>query len=131
MAGINKFIGIGNLGKDPEIKTFDSGNKLASFSVATSREWKDKESGEKKSETEWINCVVWGKLADVVEQYVKKGNKIYIEGRLKTRSWEKDGSTFYRTEIMVSNLVMLGSKSSDGSSNGPQEAPIKEDDLPF
>jgi len=124
--GINKFIGIGNLGKDPEVKQIND-TKLASFSIGISESWKDK-SGQKQTATEWVNCVVWGKLAGVVEQYLKKGSQVYIEGKLKTDSYEKDGQKRYSTKVNVMSLEMLGSKSEANT----QASDSKEtDDLPF
>ena len=146
MSGVNKWIGIGNLGKEPEVRTLENGTKVANFSIATSETWFDKGSGEKKEKTEWVNIVVWKNTAEVVEKYVKKGDKVYIEGKLQTRSWEKDGVTRYTTEIVCHSLVMLGGSVGGGaqqnssSSYGPPaarpplEAPAGgagEDDLPF
>ena len=110
MAGVNKWIGIGNLGKDPEVRVLQNDMKVANFSIAISETWFDKGSGEKKEKTEWVNIVSWGKTAEIAEKYVKKGDKIYIEGKLQTSSWEKDGITRYKTDIVCSNLVMLGGK---------------------
>ena len=109
MSGVNKVILIGNLGKDPEVKTLDSGSKVANFSVATSETWTDKQ-GEKHEETEWHNVVLWKGLAEIAEKYLKKGSKVYIEGKIKTRTWEADGVTKYAQDIIVNNLVMLGGK---------------------
>lgn len=147
MAGVNKVILIGNLGKEPEVRTLKNGTKVANFSIATSETWFDRGSGEKKEKTEWHNIVVWKNTAEVVEKYVKKGDKVYIEGKLQTRSWEKDGVTRYTTEIVCHSLVMLGGSGGGGaqqnsnSSYGPPAArppitpetgaEIKEDDLPF
>lgn len=143
MSGLNKFQVIGNLGKDPEVRTLESGAKVANFSVATSETWKDKNSGEKKEQTEWHNVVIWGPLAGVVESYVNKGDKLYLEGKIKTRSWEKDGVTRYTTELYANNMIMLSSKPDQSHGNtaaqttaqtdwksapGPTEEP---DDLPF
>lgn len=107
---MQKFIAVGNLGKDPEIRYFPNGNAVASFSIATSRRWKDKDTGEKKEETEWHNCEAWGKLAEIIAEYLKKGSKIAIEGRLKTTMYEKDGHKFYPTKIIVEEMEMLDSK---------------------
>ena len=111
---VNKAIILGNVGNDPEIKTFDNGNKVANFSIATSEKWTDKQ-GEKQEQTEWHNVAVFGKLADIVESYVKKGQQLYIEGKIKTRSWEDaDGQKKYMTEIALygfdDTLQMLGKK---------------------
>lgn len=105
---INKVILIGRLGKDPEVRNTPNA-KVASFSVATSETFKDK-SGQKKENTEWHNVVAWRGLADIAEKYLRKGDQVYIEGRLKTRSWEANGQTKYITEVVADQLVMLGSK---------------------
>lgn len=107
---MQKFIAIGNLGKDPEIRFLPSGQSVVNFSIATSRRWKDKDSGEKKEETEWHNCEAWGKLAEIIGEYLKKGSKIYVEGRLKTTMYEKDGHKFYPVKIIVEEMEMLDSK---------------------
>lgn len=109
---INKVILIGNVGNDPEIKSLEGGNKVASFSLATTESWKDKQ-GNKQSDTQWHNIVIWGKLSDVVEKYVKKGDKLYLEGKIKIRSWEQDGNKRYATDIVCISMQMLGSKTED------------------
>jgi len=111
---VNKSILVGNVGNDPEIKTFENGSKVANFSLATSENWKDK-NGEKQEATEWHNIAVFGKLADIVESYVKKGQQLYVEGKIKTRSWDdQDGNKKYMTEIVLNGfgdaLQMLGKK---------------------
>ncbi len=140
MAGINKVILVGNLGKDPEVKHLDSGTTVASFSLATTETYKDKE-GKRAQQTEWHNIVVWRKLAEVAEKYLTKGSKIYLEGKIRTRSWEdKEGNKRYTTEIIADNFTMLDGKKDDvtldtsvsdmPASNGNiQDAPT--DDLPF
>jgi single-strand DNA-binding protein len=115
MSSLNKAQIIGRTGRDVEYKTLPNGGKVASFSLAASEKWKDKTTGETKEKTEWINCVAWGNLADILAKYVHKGDLIYVEGKITTRSYEKDGSTRYVTEILVSNMVMLGSKSTQSS----------------
>ena len=129
---------IGRLGSDPEIKTFENGGKIANFTVATSEKWKDKTTGETKESTEWHRVTANGKLVDVIEEYVKKGHLISIDGKLRTRSWEKDGVTMYTTEIIVRDMVMLGGNSGGGNSSGGNGSPAPEnnseeleDDLPF
>ena len=107
---MNKVILIGNLGNDPEVRTLENGTKVASFSIATSERWKNKQ-GEKQEETDWHNCVVWSPKAEVVESYLKKGSKVMIEGKIKTRQYEKDGEKKYITEIKVDNFEFLDSKS--------------------
>ncbi len=134
MAGVNKVILVGNLGKDPEVKYLDNGVAVANFSLATTENYKNKE-GEKVSQTEWHNIVLWRGLAEVAEKYLKKGASVYIEGKIKTRKWEdKDGNTRYNTEVLADNMTMLGGKkhSQDNPTNTPQEtASDKSDDLPF
>jgi single-strand DNA-binding protein len=111
---LNKVTLIGNLGNDPEVRSTTGGNRVATFSLATSRSWNDA-SGSKQEKTEWHRCVVWNtkssQLADIVEKYVKKGDKLYVEGRIEYRQWQdKDGQTRYSTEINVRELIMLGGK---------------------
>ncbi len=117
MAGVNKVILVGNLGKDPEVRHLESGASVANFSLATTETYKDRNTGERKDVTEWHNIVLWRGLADVAEKYIKKGDQIYVEGKLRTRSWEKDGVTRYTTEIVGENMTMLGKKP-----NGQQQA---------
>lgn len=109
MAGsINKVILIGNLGKDPEVRILESGVKLCRFSIATSEEYTDKTTGERKSVTDWHNIVLWRGLAEIAEKYLSKGKKIYIEGKIKTRSWQDEmNNTRYTTEIIGDNMTML------------------------
>jgi len=109
MAGVNKVILVGNLGKDPEVRTLENGRKVANFSLATSEAYKDK-NGERVERTEWHNIVFWGPIAEVIERYVKKGSKIFVEGKLRTRSYEQDGVKKYITEIDGQNMTMLDSK---------------------
>ncbi len=141
MGSLNSVTLLGNLGKDPEVKSMSSGHKVANFSIATSESWTDKQSGEKKEKTEWHNIVMWRGLAEVAEKYLKKGSQVLIEGKLQTRSWDKpDGSKAYMTEILADNLVMVGkrpegsgggwSDSAPAASNG-SVSPAPEDDLPF
>ena len=107
MGGLNKAMLIGNLGKDPEVKTLDNGAKIATFPLATTETYKDRD-GNKQSRTEWHNIVLWRGLADVAELYCRKGGQVYIEGRLSTRKWDdKDGHTRYTTEIIGDNMVLL------------------------
>ncbi|MEA3428209.1 MAG: single-stranded DNA-binding protein, partial [Thermodesulfobacteriota bacterium] len=104
MSGLNKVMLIGRLGRDPELRYTPNGLAIANFSIATSEEWKDKNSGEKKERTEWHRIVVFGKLGELCGEYLAKGRQVYIEGRLQTRSWEKDGVTKYTTEIVASDI---------------------------
>lgn len=109
MAGINKVIIVGNLGNDPEIRTMPNGEQVANITVATSESWTDKNSGEKKTQTEWHRIVIYRKLAEIAAQYLHKGSQVYIEGRLKTRKWQdSNGQDRYTTEIQGDNLQMLG-----------------------
>ncbi|MDT8393926.1 MAG: single-stranded DNA-binding protein [Bacteroidales bacterium] len=141
MAGINKVILVGNLGKDPEVRTLESGAKVANFTLATSETYKNKE-GQRVTHTEWHNIVLWRGLAEVAEKYLKKGNQIYVEGKIKTRSWDdKDGIKRYTTEIFGDNMTMLGGRRDDtdaGTSQASEEDTAPEadvsdekDDLPF
>lgn len=142
MSGVNKVILIGNLGRDPEIMTFDNGVKKVSFSLATSESYKNKE-GQRVDQTEWHNVVLWRGLAEVAEKYLKKGDQIYLEGKIKTRSYEQDGVKKYFTEIFGDQMTMLGSlrgsgerqPESTGSENNQPvaegHADMPEDDLPF
>ena len=120
MAGsVNKAMLIRNLTRDPELKQIPSGQSVCSFGVATSRNWKDA-SGNKQEQTEFHNVVAWGKLAEICGQYLVKGKKVYVEGRLQTRDWEgQDGVKRYRTEIICENMVMLGSPTGGSGSGAP------------
>ena len=106
--GVNKVILVGNLGNDPEVRYMPNGNAVANVSLATSDSWKDKNTGDQQERTEWHRVVFFNRLAEIVEQYVKKGSKIYVEGRLQTRSWEQEGVKRYTTEIVASEMQMLG-----------------------
>ncbi|MDR1365184.1 MAG: single-stranded DNA-binding protein [Holosporales bacterium] len=142
MAGsLNKVTLIGNLGKDPDIRFMPDGAKVASFSVATSEVWKDKATGERKDKTEWHRVVVFNdRLAEIIERYVKKGTKIYIEGQLQTRKWtDQAGIDKYTTEVVIGKfrgeLVILDSKRADDgfdsrTDESPQDIPV-DDDMPF
>jgi len=120
---VNKVILLGNLGRDPEIRSMQSGKKMASFSIATSKRWKDRSTQEQKESTSWHNIVVFNEgLVDVIEKYVKKGSKIYVEGELSTRKYQdKEGNDKYTTEVVLqgynSNLTMLGANNSTSSNN--------------
>ena len=114
MASVNKVILVGNLGRDPEVRFMPNGEAVCNFSIATTENWKDK-SGVKQEKTEWHNIVMYRKLAEIAGEYLKKGRPVYIEGRLQTRKWEKDGVTRYSTEIIGDNMQMLGSKDGAGS----------------
>src|SRR6266850_3296120 len=116
---VNRVTLVGNLGKDPEIVNSNSGTKIAKFSLATNESFKNKE-GSWTERTEWHNIVVFARLADVVESYVKKGSQVYIEGKIQTRTYEKDGVTKYFTEIVGNELVLLGSKGSSSDISGDE-----------
>lgn len=140
MASINKAIIIGNVGKDPEVKYTNAGRAIANLSIATSSSWKDKNTGEKKEETEWHRIVFYDRLAEVVGEYVKKGSSIYVEGRLKTRKWQdKEGIDRYTTEIQADQMTMLGGKQESQDRPAKQESkparhdPVDsmDDDIPF
>ena len=135
MAGVNKVILVGNVGTEPESKQFDWG-LLCNISVATSETWKDKNTGEKQEKTEWHRVVFKNRLAEVVDQYVKKGSKIYVEGKLTTRSWEQNGEKRYATEVEGREMQMLDSKTGTGqAAPAPKKAAVSFDidpsDLPF
>lgn len=148
MSGVNKVILVGRLGKDPEVRNLENGVSVANFTMATSESYKDRTTGEKKESTEWHNIVLWRGLAEISQKYLHKGDLVYIEGKLRTRSWEKEGVTRYTTEIVADNMTMLGSRSGgSGSSSSssdygarPAEKTTPEpygpsgdttDDLPF
>ena len=118
MAGLNKVILIGNLGRDPEIRYSQQGLAVVNFSLATTESWTDRNTGERQEKTEWHRIVVFGKQAETCEKYLSKGKQVYLEGRMQTRSWEKEGQTHYTTEIVVSNFMFLGSRDGGGQS-GP------------
>lgn len=115
--GVNKVILVGNLGKDPEVRYMPSGGAVANVTLATSEQWKDKQSGEQKERTEWHNVVFYQRLAEIVGEYLKKGSQIYVEGSLRTRKWQdKSGNDRYTTEIVASDMQMLGGRGGSGSS---------------
>ena len=127
MSGVNKVILIGNLGKDPEVRYLDNGVAVANLSLATSENYKNKQ-GERVSQTEWHDVVLWRGLAEVAEKYLKKGSSVYVEGKLRTNKWvDKDENTRYKTEVLADKLTMLGrSQNQEQSSES-----TSEDDLPF
>lgn len=154
---VNKVILVGNLGKDPEVKYTPQGTAVAKVTVATSSSYKDKTSGEWQETTEWHNVVLWQRLAEIAGEYLKKGSKVYIEGRLQTRSWDdkQTGQKKYMTEVVANELVLLGGRGEGGSGGGgnfqkrgaaggndmdqrgadfenaPADAGITDDDIPF
>lgn len=123
--GINKVILVGNLGQDPEVRYMPNANAVANFSVATSESWKDKQTGENRDRTEWHRVVVFGKLAEIAGEYVKKGTQVYLEGQLQTRKWQDQaGNDRYSTEVVINavggTLQILGSRSGDSFNDGSQ-----------
>lgn len=130
---LNRCEFIGNVGKPPEVR-FTGANPVANFSVACNEKWKDK-AGNTQERTEWVRCVAWGKLAEIVGSYVEKGKLVYVAGRMQTREYEKDGAKRYSTEIVVETLKLLGSKNDRGGAPAPDRAPAggppSDDDLPF
>jgi single-strand DNA-binding protein len=123
MSGVNKVILMGNVGQEPKVRAFADGNSITEVSLATSDSWKDKTTGEEKTSTEWHSVVFKRRQAEIAAKYVKKGSKLFVEGRLKTRSWQKDGVAHYKTEVEVTSFEMLG---------GKQQASVSEDsETPF
>ena len=139
MASLNQVQLIGNLGADPEIRSTQDGSKVANFTLATSEAWKDKTTGEKKEKTEWHRVTVWGDgLVGVIEQYVSKGSKVYISGKLQTRKWtDQDGEDRYTTEVVLSGigsqLILLGASGSNNEKPAPSSAEPADidDEIPF
>ena len=147
MGSVNKVILVGNLGKDAEVRVTPGGQSVASFSIATTENWTSKE-GEKKEQTEWHRIVLWGKAAESLQPYLVKGKQIYLEGRLQTRQWEKEGQKHYTTEVKADKIVLLGGGGGAGGSRGGDRqverggdsgyqdpmkdaAPVTDDDIPF
>jgi single-strand DNA-binding protein len=140
MSSVNKVILVGRAGKDPETKYMPNGEAVTSLSIATSENWKDK-AGDKKEKTEWHNCVAYRKLAEIIGEYVKSGSMLYVEGKLTTEKWEKDGVTRYTTKIVVNEMKMLGGKPQGETSEAPPAGkPVIDpknsfdnfdDDIPF
>jgi single-strand DNA-binding protein len=135
---VNKFIGIGNLGKDPEMRFMPNGNAVCNFSVAISERYKDKTSGEMKEVTEWVNIVMFGKLAEIAGEYLAKGSKVYVEGKLKTEKYtdKTTGADRYTTKVVAEKMDMLSSKSEGKpAATRPTAPPVPddfpEDDIPF
>jgi single-strand DNA-binding protein len=119
MASVNKWIGIGNLGRDPETRYTASGEAICNFSIACTESLKDKQTGERKEMTEWVRISAFGKLAEICSQYLKKGSQVYVEGSLRTRKWtDKDGQERYTTEIRCDDMKMLGSRQGMGAPAG-------------
>ncbi|HHE74048.1 MAG: single-stranded DNA-binding protein [Deltaproteobacteria bacterium] len=144
MSGVNKVLLIGRLGRDPEVRYTQDGTAIANFSIATSEEWKDKKTGEKQERTEWHRIVAFQRLGEICGEYLSKGRQVYVEGRLQTRDWQdKDGNKRYTTEIVASQMQMLGSKDSYDNTGGgsgfkkndmppgPEFSGSQDDDIPF
>ncbi|MFW6333738.1 MAG: single-stranded DNA-binding protein [Desulfosalsimonas sp.] len=143
--GVNKVILIGHLGRDPEIRYTQDGQAVVNFPLATTMEWRDKSSGEKREKTEWHRIVAFRKLGEICGEYLSKGKQVYIEGRLQTRSWEQEGTTKYITEVVAADMQMLGSKGGGNSggygagaayADGPEAQSSSgggavDDDIPF
>jgi single-strand DNA-binding protein len=122
MASVNKVILVGNLGRDPETRYMPDGGAVTNVSIATTETWKDKTSGEKQEKTEWHRVAFFGKLAEIAGEYLKKGSQVYVEGRLQTREWEKDGVKRYTTEIIADRMQMLGSRQGMGGGDRDRDA---------
>ena len=147
MASLNKAHIIGYLGGDPEVRYLPNGDAIANFSLATTERWKDKATGENKDATEWHRIVIYGKLAEIAEKYLKKGSQVYLEGKLKTRKWQdKSGQDRYTTEIVADQMQMLDSKENNSAENNAASQPAQrsvsvnkkgvdtsglDDDIPF
>lgn len=142
MAGVNKVILVGRLGRDPEVRYTPDGTAVANFSIATSDEWTDKNSGERKERTEWHRIVAWRRLGEICGEYLARGRQVYVEGKLQTRSWEKDGVTRYITEVVASDVQFLGGREAGDAAPrsggappadtmGPSFPEGPDDDIPF
>ncbi len=141
MAGVNKVILIGNLGRDPEVRYTSSGTPVANFPMATSDRWVDQASGERKERTEWHRIVVWGKQAEIAGEYLRKGRQVYVEGSLQTREWtDREGNKRYTTEVRAQMFQMLGTRGGEAqdaggresaNANAEPESGFDEDDIPF
>lgn len=127
MRGLNKVMIIGHLGRDPEMRYTPGGRPVTSFSIVTSRSWVSAE-GERHEESEWFNVVAWGTLAEICNQYLSKGQQVYIEGRLQTRGWEdEDGKKHYRTEVVANEMIVLGDRRNNISASGSSDDRGEED----
>lgn len=123
MSSVNKIFLLGNVGQEPQVKTFDNGDSITTFSLATSDQWTDKQ-GEKRDSTEWHTCVAYRQLANIAANLIKKGSKVFVEGRVKTRSWEKEGVKQYRTEIEVLKLLVLDKRGELVEPSFPSDTPF-------
>ena len=146
--GINKVILVGNLGRDPETRYMPSGGAVTNVSIATSKSWRDRDSGEQKERTEWHRVVFFNRLAEIANEYLKRGSKVYVEGELRTREWEREGQKHYTTEIVANEMQMLDSRGEGGmgamsgggsapsrsqqsDDSGPPPSDDFDDDIPF
>lgn len=131
MASLNKVMLIGNLGRDPETRYLPSGGAVCNFSIATTESWKDKQTGQKQEKTEWHNITMYGKLAEIAGQHLKKGSSVYLEGKLQTRKWQdkQTGADRYTTEIVADEMKMLGGKQ-DGQQPEEQQRPAPQQNTP-
>lgn len=125
MAGVNRVIILGNLGNDPEVRYASNGSAIANISIATSESWKDKNTGQMQEKTDWHRVVMFNRLGEIAGEYLKKGSKVYIEGKLQTRKWDKNGIDMYTTEIVASTMQML-----DGRENQGGQAPAQQQSRP-
>lgn len=121
MASVNKWIGIGNLGRDPEVRTFPNGDQVANVTIACTDKWRDKQTGEAKEHTEWVRLVFNGRLAEIAGQYLRKGSQVYVEGSIRTRKWQDR----YSTEIRVDQMQMLGGRQDADSVDRPARSPAR------
>jgi single-strand DNA-binding protein len=143
--GINKVILVGNLGRDPETRYMPSGGAVTNVSIATSKSWRDRDSGEQKERTEWHRVVFFNRLAEIASEYLKRGSKVYVEGELRTREWEREGQKHYTTEIVANEMQMLDARGEGGMGGGMGSTPSRggqaddfgpppddfDDDIPF
>ena len=134
--GINKVILVGNLGQDPETRHMPSGGAVTNISVATSEQWKDKQTGDQRDRTEWHKVAFFGRLAEIAAEYLRKGSQVYIEGKLRTRKWQdRDGNDRWTTEVIADELQMLGGREQQSSkrvrANDIESSPDEYDDIPF
>jgi single-strand DNA-binding protein len=135
MAGVNKVILVGNLGKDPELRYTPSGQAVSTFTLATNRKWKDRE-GQMQDQTDWHNIVSWGRQAEIAKEFLKKGSPVFLEGRIQYRSYnDRDGNKRFITEVVVQNMQMLGRKGTEPDYQAPEEAdherPPSDEEVPF
>jgi single-strand DNA-binding protein len=141
MPSLNKVAVMGHVGRDPEVKHMSSGEAVVNISIAATEKWKDKETGEKKEHTEWVRCMAFGRQAEIIGEYVLKGDPLYIEGKMRTRKYDKDGVDHYTTEVIVSSMQLIGGRkdTDSGIKKSSEDRPKAakpsvhdiEDDIPF